>query len=51
MRGMNELKSFLPFDFESVPHAVKVRIPRVPLEIAIDCLAGQLRREDYEIRD
>lgn len=51
MRGMNELKSFLPFDFESVPHAVKVRIPRVPLEIAIDCLAGQLRREESEIRD
>lgn len=49
--GMKELKSFLLYDFESVPHAVKVRILRVPLEIAIDCLSGQLRREEYEIRD
>jgi hypothetical protein len=37
--------------FRICPHAVKVRILRVPLEIAIDCLSGQLRREDYEIRD
>lgn len=49
--GMKELKFFLLYDFESVPHAVKVRILRVPLEIAVDCLAGQLRREEYEIRD
>ena len=49
--GMKELKSFLLYDFESVPHAVTVRILRVPLEIAIDCLAGQLRREESEIRD
>jgi hypothetical protein len=51
MRGMKELKYGLRHYFESVPHAVKVRILRVPLEIAIDCLSGQLRREDYEIRD
>lgn len=49
--GMKELKYRLPYDFESVPHAVKVKIPRVPLEIAVDCLAGQLRREESEIRD
>lgn len=49
--GMTELKYGLPYDFESVPHAVKVKIPRVPLEIAIDCLSGQLRRGKYEIRD
>lgn len=48
---MTELKYRLPYDFESVPHAVKVKIPRVSLEIAFDCLAGQLRREEYEIRD
>jgi hypothetical protein len=51
MRGMKELKYVLRHCFESVPHAVKVRILRVPLEIAIDCLSGQLRREEYEIRD
>jgi hypothetical protein len=48
---MKELKYRVPYDFESVPRAVKVKIPRVPLEIAIDCLTGQLRREEYEIRD
>lgn len=51
MRGMKELKYGLRHYFESVPHAVTVRIPRVPLEIAIDCLSGQLRREESEIRD
>jgi hypothetical protein len=51
MRGMKELKYVLRHYFESVLHAVTVRILRVPLEIAIDCLSGRLRREDREIRD
>ena len=51
MRGMKELKYRLTYDFESVLHAVTMRILRVPLEIAIDCLSGGLRREDREIRD
>lgn len=49
--GMKELKYRVPYDFESASHGVKVKIPRIPLEIAIDCLAGQLRREESEIRD
>lgn len=43
--GMNELKYVLLYYFESIPHAVKVSILRIPLEIAIHYLSGLLRRE------
>lgn len=48
---MKELKYVLLYYFESIPQAVKVRILRVLLEIAIHYLSGLLRREEYEIRD
>ena len=51
MRGMKELKYGLRHYFESVPHAATVSILRVPVEIAIDGVSGELRREDYGMRD